>query len=866
MENMTLKQNKNDYARDIDFSLQDRFIKGYKKNTLAIFLSFSLTITLITALLTLIHTNHKMENIQWQMLFTASDCSINDLDSTKVKQLISTFSFDWYTVNQLEYKEYSRNQQFIFLHRSDDSYITMTAKLESGRMPKVENEVVAERWALLNMGIEPKCNQKFEIHNDTDGKTETYNLVGILSDVPSNKKFGIKSLYAPMKSNGVDNYSVFARFPDNINYNENVNAICKALDIKRKQVKKCPGREDINELWQIDLKMISVLLFICMIVFYGVYRISTIARRTQYGVLRAIGMKRRQMLHMILMELYKIYAVSVPIGVLSGLAIALLISWLSGDSSQDIYLNNERISFSTIIPYYQIAICILLIALFVGIVGLWAGQKITKCPITVLLGSEDNSKKEAAHGIHLGEKQGRTVTLFVLGSKYILKDKKTSLFVILTICVGVVLFTALSYKEDIARVYREDTKEMNYLNGQYEMGTLWVGSSKDGINRKNLKKIETLEGVSKVKTQSGILIRVIDEKSVKRNKTYYDEMNKRFIKYQKYPLAGNDGTDQIYKSLLYGYNKNAFKELKKYVIAGDFSEDGLKDDEIILSVLHTDDTKQNEFPGNYKEGTPLMQYQVGDKIQIKYRTDFDTDNNAYDQLTDTMAKYTYKTYKVVAIVSFAYMYDCNRTIYPLLMTNDKQIQIMCPDSHIQRLYIDGDASFTKKQQEQLERQLINIGNKSSNISTRSMISDITNNNMLYRKQMIYIIGIAMVAFTLVLINMINNLKYRMQIRTREICMYRAIGMSIKMIRRMMIFENGMLGCIGILCGYILTNPVLRYLYKQSDMKAFGHLFHFNYQAFGIISLLTIMICCFLALFLSKDWRTRKVMEYIGMVE
>lgn len=851
---------------DTAFHLQHKFIKSYKKNTLAIFFSFALTITLITSLLILIHTNHRMENIQWQMLFTSSDCSIDDISSEKVKKITSSNLLDWYAIVQLEYKGFSRNSQLIDLSRGDDRYITMTTKLDKGRMPKAENEVVAERWALLNMGIKPECNQKFEIHNDTDGKIEKYRLVGILSDVPSNKKYGVKTLYAPMKAKGKDNYTVFVHFKDGSKYKENVKNIIGSLNIKKKQIKKCPGREDTDELWKIDVKIISVLLLICMIVFYGVYRIALMSRKKQYGVLRAIGMQRRQMMRMILLELYEIYAISVPIGTILGVAIALLISRLSGDISKEIYLNNERISFSTVIPFWQIGVCILVIALFVGFVGYFSGRNISRSPVPSLLNNSDSKHALNSSFLRLGERYGRSFTLFSLGSKYILKDKRTSIFVILTICVGVTLFTGLSYEKEIAETYRDDTKEMDYLNGQYEMGSMWVGSALEGIDRKCVKKIASLKGVSSVKSQAGIPIRVVDDKSIKRNVAYYKDLDKSLLKYHEDPIEGNDGTDQIYKSILYGYNKNALKELKKYVIAGDFDVSGLKDDEIILSVLHMDDTKQNEFPGNYKEGTPLMQYQVGDQIRMKYRADFDTDQEAYNTLVDSKAKYYYKTYKVIAIVSFAYMYDCNRNVYPLLITNDEQIQKLCPDSHIHRMYMDGDASFTKSKQEQLELQLIKIGNKNDNISTCSMISDIHNNELLYQKQMVYVLGIAIVAFILVLINMINNLNYRMQTRTREICMYRAIGMSVKMIRRMMVFENSLLGISGILLGYIISHPVLRYLYRQSDMKSFSHPFQFDYADFILISLITLSICIILSVRLSKDWKTKQIMERMEVVE
>lgn len=854
------------FEDDMNFSLENRFRKGYKKNTRAIFLSFVLTIALMSALLTLVHTNHKVANLQWQMLFTASDCCVKDIDGAQVKKLTAQNNLEWSTLEQLDKMEYTKGSQTVVLNRGDNPYITMTTKLDSGRLPKAADEVAAERWTLMNLGIEPKINQKIEVYNQTIQQTETFQLVGILADVPSNKKYGLKCLNAPVRQDRSDAYNVYIRFKDGTNYEKNAAAIAKSLDIKTKQISKCPGREDTGELRKLDAEIIGVLMLIGMIVFYGVYRIALIARRKQYGVLRAIGMQKGQMQRMILRELCSIYAVSVPVGIAAGIGIALLISWLSGDSSQEIYLNNELVSMAPVIPYIQILICIVLIAVFICVVGILGGRKIVKSPVTQLLtGGEGSSGKKKFYGPRLKDKQGRMGALFTLAGKYIFKDKKTSVFCVLTICIGIVLFTALAYQEEIARTNREDTKEMFYLGGQYEMGVSWLASSKSGIGNSSLKKIENLKAVSGMKTASGFPVRVVDDQNVKRTDQYYDYMNERFLKNQNYPLAGNDGKDQVYQSILYGYNQSAMEKMKKYVIEGSYSEDGLKEDEIILMVLHMDATGENNSPGNYKEGTPLMQYHAGDTIRMKYRTDFDTDNDAYNQMKDTDADYTYKTYKVAAIVSFSYMQDSNRTIYPLLITSESQVRKICPDVHTQRLYIDGDSSLTAGQQNDLESQLIRISNQEINISTRSMISDIEKNEMLYQKQIVYIFGIALVAFVLVLINIFNNLNYRMQIRTQEICMYRAIGMSVKMIRKMMIFENGLLGCIGILCGGLLANPILRYLYSRSDMKVYGHLFHFDYIAFFTISLVTIMICVVLSLFISKSWKTKKIMESIGEI-
>ena len=61
-------------GRETDSRLHLQFIKSYKKNTLAIFLSFALTFTLLTAMLVLLHTNHRIANIQAKAQFTPSDC------------------------------------------------------------------------------------------------------------------------------------------------------------------------------------------------------------------------------------------------------------------------------------------------------------------------------------------------------------------------------------------------------------------------------------------------------------------------------------------------------------------------------------------------------------------------------------------------------------------------------------------------------------------------------------------------------------------------------------------------------------------------------------------------------------------------
>jgi hypothetical protein len=331
-----------------------------------------------------------------------------------------------------------------------------------------------------------------------------------------------------------------------------------------------------------------------------------------------------------------------------------------------------------------------------------------------------------------------------------------------------------------------------------------------------------------------------------------------------YGKTGYDGKNQIYKSMLLGYNAGALEALQKYVIEGDFTPENLGENEVILSVLQMDDTKNNDLPGFYKEGSPLMEYHAGDAISIKSRADLHTDSMEYEALEDYDAEYVYKTYKVKAIVSFPYMFDCNKTLYPLLITSDHSIQKIAPESGIQCMYCDGDLDFARK--DLLEQQLIRISTDNSNVSTRSLIDEAKQNEMFYHKQMVYIYGISIITFLLVLINMINNFRYRMQKRTKEICMLRAIGMSVAMTKKVMLFENLILGLISVLAAFALSHPTLKYLYEMSDMQSFGHKFHFVYTEFSLMAVGALAICALLSFRILKSWKTKQITEGIGRFE
>lgn len=860
------------------YFLYRRFLVSYKKNTLAVFFSFALTFLLSTVLLVLIHTDHKIENINYQTKFSPSDCYIDKLTKQQVKQLEKFPDIVPIGITQ-DTEQYSRNLQTVYLTKGDDAYITMTAKLIEGSMPRAENEVAAEEWVLLNLGIEPVLNQEFDLSVfGEDEKAKTVKLVGILSDLPKNKMYGILELYTMLDKEEAEEYKYTCniRFKENVNDKEKLKELQSELKIRKKQIHHNPAREDYEELFRIDVQLISVVLFVCMVVFYGVYRIAQITREKQYGILRAIGMKQKQLKYMILLELYQIYCIGAPVGIGIGLLLAWGIVKISGDGDTIVYLYNQSVRFTPVVPVKQICFLVVITAVLVGLVGYFAGRKAVRKPVMELLSSEAGNGISTVHKSYffrMKRKGSKWQTLCCLGGNYILRDIRTSFFVILTICTGVVLFTGLSYQAKIVKTHQQEIKKFQYLNGQYQMSIRqFEYNTYEGVSREDAQKILTLPGVSSIKTSAQIPIRVIDD-GRERNDAYYDNMNALMKEHSGFELAGHDGVDQVFRSNLCGYNTEALKKLNDYVISGSFdAEKGLKQDEIIVGVLSLDDTKDTENENAdvswYKNGSRLMPYKAGDKIKIKYGKDLHLGETGYVLLEDDQKEYIYKEYNVAAVVYFEYM--CNvdrRNLYPLLITDDKNIKEIAEDGCYQCIYIDGKPSMTSEQQKELERELIQIGNKGEGgVASRSMAAEIRQNDMFYRKQMIYVCGIAVITFILVLINMMNNIIYRMQARTREICMLRAIGMSISMTKKIQMFENGILGCIAVFIAYFLSLPVLRYLYGLSDMEVNGYRFSYDYTAFFVISGATLLLCMGLSRKVLKSWKTKQIMEAIGKCE
>lgn len=844
-----------------------RYMKEYKKNTVTVFLCFLLTVVLISGLLILMHTNHRVEALQNMLTHTPADVRITSLNENQVEILRNDSDISKMAIfEKPEYVLCDENR--IYFQCGDDLGITLTGRLEKGRMPENETEVVMEKWVLLNLGKEPDINQEITLENENTGVVQEFTIVGILSDVLRNKQVGLLTMYSCLEKEYNGPYISYINYKNNWNIEHQKEKTAAKLDIPVKNIQTSPGRENMEELLCIDIVVITAILLFFCIIFSGIYRIQLIARQEQYGVLRAIGIKKNIFKQNILLELGIIYVVAVPLGVGIGNGIARGVMKLSGDEKQIIYLYGERVRFGVIVPVIQIIIGLLLLAVAISCVGLVACHSIYKKSIIEVISNEvDPNVHRSSKFLRIDKSSSKLRTFWILSLKYVLRDFKTSIFMMLTICMGVSLFYGLFYKAQIAHDIHYETKEMYFFNGEYAMNVLTFQTADYGISRESIKEILSLDKVKEIETATGLPIRVVDNGDVEKNNEYFNASNAKKKEIYGYSDDVFDGEDQVYKSVLYGYNDNALAKLQKYVIDGKFIPEEIKENEVILCEMRESDDKTGiQKVGWYKDGEPLFQYKVGEQISIKYREDMKTGTQDYERFLDNVSDYTTKKYKIVAVVSFPYISDVKYSQYPIFITKDAYIEGLIGDSKIQSMYINGKENLSDEEKIQLENQLINIGTKNSQVSTRSLITERDKADMLYQKEIINIVGIALVFLILALTNIANNMKFRVQTRKRENSILRAIGLKYKAVEEIVILEIANICFVSFIGGYGASQIISRYLYSQSDLKNFGYVYKFDVVIYLLVCLSTLAVCAFISYWIVKKSSSKNIIEDMNYIE
>ncbi|WP_422879617.1 FtsX-like permease family protein [Miniphocaeibacter massiliensis] len=272
--------------------------------------------------------------------------------------------------------------------------------------------------------------------------------------------------------------------------------------------------------------------------------------------------------------------------------------------------------------------------------------------------------------------------------------------------------------------------------------------------------------------------------------------------------------------------------------------------------------------GFFKKGTPIMDYKVGDKISIKYPSDFKTDNEEFWNLNNDNKEYIKKDYKIAGITYYPYMPQVSllEQTYPLIITSEKNFSEIVSSPTYESININGKRNISSKEQSKIENTLIELAVENGEVTARSIINEREQLYTIYDKELVYIIGIALVVLVLVVINFINNLKYRIETRTYEMYLLKGLGLTSKSMVKIIVLENLLFGIVSLIISGFIAIISTRILYKRSQIYLLGKSYNYPVIQFVILAICTLLLCVCLSLYLSKELKNSSIVEKLNSID
>ncbi|SJP59403.1 ABC exporter transmembrane subunit, DevC protein [Clostridioides difficile] len=848
-------------------NLSNKYIKAYKGRSISISISIILSIALIVGVSILNATNNNLELQNMRYENGIYSVNFEEIDKNQIKMLEKNNAIENFGLTSVYKKTSIEERQSIDIVGANNNYITSNSKVVKGRLPGKKNEMVAEEWVLRNFGIKPEVGQEItlKVYNDK-GETgeEKFKLVGIISDRALEKSAARLDLFIPID---LDNYSqiqAYVSFKRGTDIYNEVNKICKTLNIKDKNTiinRDMADLEISNASINLkDMQVVLIMSFICGIVIYGIFNISIYKRISEYGILRAVGYNNFKILKLILQELLSLYSISIPIGLISGTFGAIIFNNLAGSVSTQFIFNGEEIKVGIVLPVFIIVSCLILIGLINILIAFFTYRQVKKISVIDSIKKNLSSNDIKKNFITVGFLKKYMKSYKAISFKNIFRNKKSFVMIVLSMSICGILFIILNYKLDIDMLGKSESFKSQFMNSDFMIDEFASDTTMTGISYNSLKEISSLKGVKDIETSMVMPSRLILNENEISNKVYFKNMNDSSSDmYYKMLLDTDKSTNElVLKNNIKGYNDAALKKTSEYLLDGNIDIDKMKKED--LAVLYLPQIIEgNPRPQFNNSGKSVLDTKVGDKIKVKFRSDKNVSSDEYWLLEDFGKEYDYRDFTVGAIVYYPYMNETSVIGYSTaeVIISEERFRDITGIGAYTSANVNVDKGIDDKK---LEKEISKITSKDKDVITRNIIQEKENVASMHKKSKIYNLGITFIVFTITMVNIINNIGYNIIARTNEFGILRAIGLNDLDFKKMIIFEGLLYGIISSVISIIISLILQEFIYNTSGVKSVGVQFNISY-----IDYLTIIIMNLLLGFITTYVQARKFKD-ISIIE
>lgn len=846
----------------ISFKLAIAYMKEQKGRTIALITSIALAVILVFSLNVIPETQSKLEIKEAYKNYSDYHVEYSNLSDDIVNKLKKDKEVT--EVNDILGlgKIVGKNGTSIQLNSYSDKFIDSYGyQLSKGSNPKNSNEIVIEQKALKEMGLSDDLNQEinFKIvkyyvdknnENQIFSKDKKFKLVGVVKKPDAyyedSSSYASENEYYGVKAFTKDN-SNESILPNNLvthggtlYLNSSRPDIGKAYEIINKY-----GLNDSNFMVNASLTqvlddysmskgttytmkrklypMLAATLVIC-----NIFSIVLIDMTKQIGILRAIGLSKKKVRFMIAIESIIVLALGLIFGFLIGMVASYAGFYIIYGRFVNLYISKASI--------YEPMLMATIAVFISSLVPIYKSGKIS--PVEAIRSSDKFNKKQKNRFYY---KLIRKVFGFSgeMAYKNFWRNKIRTILCIISISLGGVLFI-----DTIAMSKNEDKSLDNTTMPLMMMGNSDIKLSHNPNNadsnftKFSKNEIEKISNIKEVKSVKPVI-----------------ELTGIFITNSK------DLTKE-YKSVNGIVDEN--KNLEEYVEVEGNNNESLKNiDQYIEKGKNINDKSKGEYPkalvtnyfySNASPNTKLLNdMKVGDLINIKIPV---TKNNKVE--------YKNEKIEVAGILNGDYVLREGGLSTGLkIVLNEDDFKNISGRENYNKLNIQIEKGTDKKAQNEIEKVIKNnpFSKFESKYNYKNFYIKQSERNT---KETLVIVALILLISS---INVLCIIKANIMTRMNELSTLRAIGMSPKKLKNMIVKENIMYAVFAsILASIIATQSIYKFTKLSNEiskeLSGSEKAMNFTLPIFESVEFLIVsIIMCLIAVFLCK-----KKIEKMSIVE
>ncbi|WP_273851758.1 ABC transporter permease [Guptibacillus spartinae] len=797
-----------------------RHLKENKRRTLVTIIGVIISVAMVTAVATL--GVSFMDLLQRQSIATDGEWHVQykNVDTDQIEAIESDEATSRLILaNDLGYAELDKPQNeskpYLFIKEyNEQGFNNFPIEISEGRLPKNDNEIVLSEDIAANSGMKKGIgdqltldigerqmegeaqpfSQNDPLQKDVEGTSEafekkeskTYTIVGTM------KRPTWEQPWAP-------GYTAISYVDQNLmNSKDTVNAVVILNKVKRSlyehaetlakqnnienvtfndELLRYYGVTDNDNLLKTMLLLSGIIMAVIIIgsvaLIYNAFAISVSERSRHLGMLSSVGATKRQKQTSVFFEGAMIGLISIPLGILAGLAgIAATFMFINGFLDGALGISEK---FRVVVTPLSILIACVISIITIFISSYLPARKASKISaIDAIRQTQD---------IKLTGKTVKTSKLVrklfgieaEIGLKNLKRNKRRYQVTVFSLVISIILFLSVSYFTSNL----EKSVELSQQNINFDI-QVW-GS---GVDERDLEPYTRLKNITKSSIMKELSVNTyVDQDAIPEALKENVPQDESLLKDGKYP----------YYMVLHGLEEQSFQDYAKKV--GVDAEE-LKASEKPTGIVIKTISYLDQETGQFKESKSIN-IEAGESIDLytmNYETEEETFRNKVEvgALTDEvpMGVSTTSAGGVDVIVS-------EETMNQLI---DKDLQ-----EDVQT-YLYMNSSDPMATQEAIEDE------KGTNLSVYNVFQSRQRDKQMILFMSVFTYGFISLISLISIANIFNTISTSISLRKREFAMLKSVGMTPKGFNKMMNYESIFYGMKAILYGIPISIALMFLMY------------------------------------------------------